>query len=69
MVLVKYEMQWMVRYFIKEAKKWKEISMCDDISSGAKAYAARQAASWACHAVKSDQQFKLANPEHVTLVS
>lgn len=43
--------------------------MCDEISPGAKAYAARQAASWACHAVKSDRQFKLANPEHVSLVS
>lgn len=60
-------MQWTVRYFLKEAKTWKDRSLIKDLSSGAIAYAARQSATWLAHAVATERDFKIAYKDHVTL--
>lgn len=65
---MQYEMQWTVRYFLNEANKWKVRSHIVDLSPGAKAYAARQAATWNGHAVTADKDFGLTNRNHVTLI-
>lgn len=38
-----------------------------NISPGATAYATRQSVSWLGRAVVSEKEFKLANPDHVTI--
>jgi hypothetical protein len=64
-LLVHYEMSWTVRYFLHEGRKWKERSTNLNISPGAKAYAARQTATWVGRAASANKYFKLANPDHV----
>lgn len=68
-VLVQYEMQWTVRYFLNEAKNWNKISLNSNLSPGAIAYAARQTATWLSRAAEANNAFKLANPDHVILKS
>lgn len=67
-MILEYEMQWTVRYFLKEAEKWKSRSRILGISAGKAAYAARQAASWTTRAATADRDFKLANTKYVTLM-
>ena len=45
-VLVTYEMQWTVCYFIDRRNKWKEGAECLTMSPGAVAYASRQSNVW-----------------------
>lgn len=68
-ILVQYEMQWTVRYFINEARKWNKYQLLSEVSPGARAYAARQAAISARRAATSEREFKIANPNHVTLLT
>jgi len=65
--LLRYEMQWTVRYFLYESEKWKK--HCDsDCSPGAKAYASRQSATWAGRAVSANSKFAKLTPSHVSLL-
>ena len=57
-VLVTYEMQWTVRYFIDRRNKWKEGAECPTISPGAAAYASRQSNVWNDLADLADHVFK-----------
>ncbi|KAF8150124.1 hypothetical protein B0H34DRAFT_826383 [Crassisporium funariophilum] len=41
-VLVTYEMQWTVRYFLHQCKQWQEGADNPDVSAGARSYAVRQ---------------------------
>ncbi|KAF8805730.1 hypothetical protein BYT27DRAFT_7073044, partial [Phlegmacium glaucopus] len=45
-ILVGYEMEWSVRYFLYQAKVWEECCNVAALSPGAIAYAARQNACW-----------------------
>lgn len=66
-MLVRYEMQWTVRYFIYERDRWIQ-RRTTDCSAGAKAYASRQAAIWAGRAASSNARFKTVDPRHVSLI-
>jgi hypothetical protein len=68
-VLVTYEMQWTVRYFLKEAAIWNNRSKWNQNSPGAAAYAARQAAISFRRAAAADRMFKKVHPSHVLLVT
>ena len=57
-ILVNYEMQWTVRFFLKKGENWRLGAYTEDISSGARAYAFRQVSRWEGMAVHSDRIFK-----------
>ena len=57
-VLVTYEMQWTVRYFLHKSTTWSEAIADPSIFSGAKAYAFRQANMWKKLADVADNVFK-----------
>ena len=67
-VLVNYEMEWTVRYFLKEADTWKSWSLNIQQSLGAIAYAARQSAVWYGRAATAERCFTSVNSSHVSLV-
>ena len=62
-------MQWTVRFYLNESSTWKDRSLYSANSPGATAYAARQVAIWQGRAVAADREFRLANPDHVTLIT
>lgn len=45
-VLVTYEMQWTVCYFLHKCKEWREGAHNPEASPGARAYAIRQGRRW-----------------------
>lgn len=65
-VLLSYEMQWTVRFFLNKSKKWKVGADTSGISRGAKAYALRQESRWKRMAVESDKIFKNTSFQYVT---
>ncbi|KAF8799621.1 hypothetical protein BYT27DRAFT_7227787 [Phlegmacium glaucopus] len=58
-ILVGYEMEWSVRYFLYRAKVWEERCNVAALSPGAIAYAARQNARWQQVAVAAESLFKV----------
>lgn len=59
-ILVQYEMEWTVRYFLNNMTMWEDRSTaCSD--RGAAAYAARKAAMWHSMALQAEDQFSDAN--------
>ena len=62
-ILVTYEMQWTVWYFLHKGKIWQAATDTPTISPGAKAYAGRQADMWKKLAHMADKNFK-SMPSH-----
>ena len=60
-ILVGYEMQWTIRYFLERAKRWENLESAPKertkSSTGPAAYAARKAAMWRWLAFKAKQRF------------
>ncbi|KAM6491255.1 hypothetical protein JOM56_013494 [Amanita muscaria] len=46
LLLVTYEMQWTVRYFLHQTTKWESALSHPNITPGASAYASRQKMKW-----------------------
>ena len=59
-ILVRYEMEWTVRYFLHKSDLW-TLGDHTNIAAGAVAYAHRQAAMWRDLAHYADQSFKSVN--------
>lgn len=68
-ILVGYEMQWTVRYFIHQSELWKKRSNSFNNLPGTVAYGARQAARWFLRASAADIEFKLCNKSYVPLIN
>ncbi|KDR67377.1 hypothetical protein GALMADRAFT_79915 [Galerina marginata CBS 339.88] len=66
LTMVKYEMQWTVKYFLHKQRLWQDAVQVADISRGAAAYATRQAAYWAKFADTADRTFRVTTPHYVT---
>ena len=64
-ILVGYEMNWVVRYFLSRAKIWEARQTGSNVTAGAAAYAARQYARWFGVAAAADRKFKSINPNHI----
>ncbi|KAF8808483.1 hypothetical protein BYT27DRAFT_7096830, partial [Phlegmacium glaucopus] len=60
-ILVGYEMEWSVRYFLYRAKVWEEHCNVVALSPGAIAYAAHQVARWRQVAAAAESLFKVRN--------
>jgi hypothetical protein len=56
-ILVEYEMQWTVRYFLYKCKEWEDGRDEADALSGARVYAVRQARRWRQYAEAADSLF------------
>ena len=69
-MLVGYEMQWIVRYYLHQSGAWENCKAAAQHSGkpGAAAYAARKAAMWQTMAATSDKQFKVVNNKYRPLV-
>ena len=65
-ILLNYEMQWTVRFFLNKSEKWKAATRLTDISNGAKAYALRQESRWKGMSIKSDIIFKNTSTDYIT---
>jgi len=59
-ILVRYEMEWTVRYFLHKSHLWM-LGDTTDVSPSAVAYAHRQVAMWHDLAHYADQSFKTVN--------
>jgi len=57
-ILVTYEMQWTVRYFLHKSNKWEEGAHRPNVSPGAKAYALWQGKMWRTLANVTNMAFK-----------
>ncbi|KIM41065.1 hypothetical protein M413DRAFT_41140, partial [Hebeloma cylindrosporum] len=59
-IMVNYEMEWTVRYFLYKREYWSEASSADGgrISAGANAYTFRKAAMWDDLALYADKLFR-----------
>ncbi|KAF8799518.1 hypothetical protein BYT27DRAFT_7007088, partial [Phlegmacium glaucopus] len=57
LILVTYEMQWTVRYFV-QARQWEAVAENACVSAGARAYAARQETTWQRVALAADSSFR-----------
>jgi hypothetical protein len=66
LVLVRYEMQWTVRYFLHKRNIWWEGVGRPDVSPGGRAYAVRQARMWNNFAHVADRTFKNATGQYVS---
>lgn len=62
-LLVNYEMEWSVRYFLHKNQYWTSAHSADGtpLSLGAAGYAHRKAAMWHDLALYADKSFKSAN--------
>jgi hypothetical protein len=68
-MLVDYEMQWTVRYFLNESNTWKNRSLNHQCSPGASAYAARQNAIWYRRAAAAENDFRNVNKRYKVIVT
>jgi hypothetical protein len=65
-ILVEYEMQWTVRYFLHKCKEWEKGRDEADVSAGARAYAARQVRRWRQSAEAADSLFSRTTRHYVS---
>lgn len=65
-LLVTYEMQWTVRYFIYHSKRWESASRGNNTLPGALAYANRQQAWWQELALRADNAFRSVNADYIS---
>ena len=66
-ILVRYEMEWTVRYFSHKGDLW-TLGDTTDVSPGAAAYAHRQVAMWCDLAHYADKSFKTVNVNYKSLL-
>lgn len=65
--LVRYEMQWTVRYFQYHGNKWRQtVAQTPTMAAGPQAYAARKAAAWDKMARDADTQFRSISRDYVS---
>jgi hypothetical protein len=67
-ILVGYEMEWTVRYFLHRSGLWTERAQISDKGPGASSYANRQAAIWYKLAADADNIFAKFNRNYTRLV-
>jgi hypothetical protein len=69
--LVRYEMQWTVRYYLNHARMWKDRAQSAQGvgDAGATAYAMRKAATWTEFAASAEDQFIVVNSSYKHLQS
>ena len=68
--LVANEMQWTVRYFLKQAQDWQQVPVRYPSSAlGAVAYAARQSAQWKELAGRANLLFSINNIDYQSPMS
>lgn len=65
-ILVEYEMQWTVRYFLYKCKEWEVGKDKADVSAGARAYAVRQVRRWRQFAAAADDLFSRTTVHYVS---
>jgi hypothetical protein len=65
-LLVTYEMQWTVQYFIHQSQWWQSAMDSKNILPGPLAYAYRQQAVWQQLALRADTVFRLTNVEYIS---
>ncbi|KJA12530.1 hypothetical protein HYPSUDRAFT_152363, partial [Hypholoma sublateritium FD-334 SS-4] len=67
--LVGYEMQWTVRHFMHNGKKWRnELAGNPQLSAGGRAYAERKKAMWESMAAAADKEFCKINGDYVSVL-
>jgi hypothetical protein len=66
LVLIRYEMQWTVRYFDHQSQKWQSASTNVNTAPGALAYAHRQHGQWQELALWADKAFRSTNLEYIS---
>jgi hypothetical protein len=67
-ILVEYEMQWTVRYFLYKCKEWEGGRDQAVAVSGARVYAIRQARRWREYAEAADSLFSRTTPHYLSPV-
>jgi hypothetical protein len=67
-ILVTYEMQWTVRYFLYKETMWQVAGLTPTSSPGATAYAVRQGNMWKKLAHMADKVFKSLPSQYVSPV-
>jgi hypothetical protein len=64
-ILVSYEMQWTIRYFLHQAQEWERLKATSpnsgNLTPGPAAYAARKAAMWQWLALTGKKRFSQVN--------
>jgi hypothetical protein len=65
-ILVQYEMQWTVRYFLYKCKEWEEGQKNADAMPGGRVYAIRQTRRWRQHAEAADSIFSRATSHYLS---
>jgi hypothetical protein len=65
-LLVTYEMQWTVRYFLYDSQRWQSASRSENILPGPLAYANRQQALWHQLALRADKAFRSTNVDYIS---
>jgi hypothetical protein len=68
LTLVKYEMEWTTRFFLKRAADWRERAGLPTPLPGPRAYAARQASQWSQMASEAERVFAAVYPGYIRLV-
>jgi hypothetical protein len=66
LVVVTYEMQFTVRYFLHKCKYWYDGAQSIDITPGSRAYALRQHAKWNRLAFIADSIFKTTTSQYMS---
>jgi hypothetical protein len=69
LLLVTYEMQWTVRYFIHQTNQWELALAYLNITPGAHAYASRQNMAWYQLACQADTAFRSQNRSYISPLS
>ena len=65
-LLVTYEMQWTMQYFIYHSQGWQSAAQSSNSPSGPLSYANCQHASWHKLAQRADKAFKLTNANYIS---
>ena len=65
-LLVTYEMQWTVWYFIHHSQRWQSASESNNTLPGPLAYANHQSASWYELALRADKAFRSTNANYIS---
>src|ERR1700679_4156392 len=65
-LLVTYEMQWTVRYFIYHSQRWQSASRSENTLPGPLAYANCQQALWHNLALRADKAFRSTNVDYIS---
>ncbi|KAM6490431.1 hypothetical protein JOM56_014104, partial [Amanita muscaria] len=69
LLLVTYEMQWTVRYFLHQTTKWESALSHPNITPGASAYASRQKMKWHKLTCRADKAFRSESRSYLSPLS